>query len=81
MSNAASEGGEVTGGEDSDHEPEIIPDMALAQAAFRVLALKSSGGCIENETLALINKCKQMVRVISVLMVLGILELHGVFMM
>ncbi len=66
MSNAVSEGGEVTGGEDSDHEPEMIPDMALADAVFRVLALRSLGECVDNEILAVIDKCKEKVRVISI---------------
>ncbi len=81
MSNIVSEGGEVTGGEDSDHEPEMVPDMALAEAVFRVLALRSLGECIENETLAVIDKCKKKVRVIHMLLVLGILELRGGVMM
>ncbi len=62
MSNAIAKGGKETGGEDSDHEAEMVPDMALAEAVFRVLALRSLGECSENETLAVIDKCKEKVR-------------------
>ncbi len=75
MSNAVAKGGEKTNGVDSDSEPEMVPDMALAEAVFRVIALRSLGKCVENEALAVIDKCKEKVRMI---IRVGSIECSGV---